>query len=298
MVTPSTRKAGVKHLVSRSKCSERRGCQVVGVSRSYVRYEPQPKPDETTLRQEIRSLASRHKRFGYRRIAVLLRRKGIEANTKRVHRIWKAEGLSLPPRRPKRRRTGPKGEVIRKAEKPNHVWTYDFMEDRTERGGRLKILTVLDEYTRESLAIRVERSIDSHKVIETLEWLVAERGVPDHIRSDNGPEFIAQAVQEWLGSSGCRTLFINPGSPWENPYIESFNGKFRDECLNMEVFASGKEAQMIVEAWRKDYNAYRPHSSLGYLTPAEFADRSGSSSRAMPSFRFQNDTARALTLTL
>ena len=298
MVTPSARKAGVKHLVSCSTCSERRGCQAVGVSRSYVRYEPQPKPDETTLRREIRSLASRHKRFGYRRIAALLRRKGIEANTKRVHRLWKAEGLSLPLRRPKRRRTGPRGEVIRKAEKPNHVWTYDFMEDRTERGGRLKILTVLDEYTRESLAIRVERSIDSHKVIETLDRLVAQRGVPDHIRSDNGPEFIAEAVQKWLGSSGCRTLFINPGSPWENPYIESFNGKFRDECLNMEVFNSGKEAQMIVEAWRKDYNAYRPHSRLGYLTPAEFADRSGSSSRATPSFRFQNDTARALTLTL
>jgi transposase InsO family protein len=172
------------------------------------------------------------------------------------------------------------------------------MEDRTERGGRLRILTVLDEYTRESLAIRVERSIASPKVIETLQWLVAQRGVPDHIRSDNGPEFVAQAVQEWIGGRGCRTIFISPGSPWENPYIESFNGKFRDECLNMEVFANGKEAQMIVEAWRKDYNENRPHSSLGYLTPAEFAGRSGSSSRATPSLRFQNKSKRALTLTL
>jgi len=298
MVTPSARKAGVGHLVSHGITSQRRGCQIVEVSRSCVRYGPRLRPEEATLRQQIRSLASGHQRFGYRRIAALLRRKGVEVNTKRVHRIWKAEGLSLRARRPRRRRMGPKGEVIRKAERPNHVWTYDFLEDRTERGGRLKILAVLDEYTRESLAIRVERSIDSPQVIETLERLVAQRGVPDHIRSDNGPEFVAHALQGWIAASGGRTIFITPGSPWENPYIESFNGKFRDECLNMEVFASGKEAQMIVEAWRKDYNERRPHSSLGYQTPAEFADRSGSSSRATPSFRFQNESTRALTLTL
>ena len=298
MVTPSARRAAVEHLVGRGITSQRRGCQIVEVSRSCVRYAPRPRPEEAALRATIRSLARRRKRFGYRRIAELLRRRGIEVNIKRVHRIWKAEGLSLPARRPRRRRRGPAGEVVRKAQRPNHVWTYDFMEDRTERGGRLRILTVLDEYTRESLAIRVERSIASPKVIETLDWLVAQRGVADHIRSDNGPEFVAQAVQEWIGARGCRTIFISPGSPWENPYIESFNGKFRDECLNMEVFANGKEAQMIVEAWRKDYNENRPHSSLGYMTPAEFADRSGSSSRATPSLRFQNESPRALTLTL
>jgi len=298
MVTPSARKAGVRHLVGHGIVSERRACHVVEVSRSCVRYVRRSTPQEAALRQEIRSLAGRHKRFGYRRIAALLRRKGIEVNTKRVHRIWKAEGLSLPARRPRRRRCGPKGEVIRKAQRPNHVWTYDFMEDRTERGGRLKILTVLDEYTRESLAIRVERSVDSHRVIGTLARLVRQRGAPDHIRSDNGPEFVAQAVQAWLTARGARTIFITPGSPWENAYIESFNGKLRDECLNMEVFRSGKEAQMMAEAWRKDYNEHRPHSSLGYLTPAEFADRSGSSSRATPSFRFQNESTRALTLTL
>jgi len=298
MVTPSARKAGVRHLVGHGIVSERRACRLVEVSRSCVRYAPRPLPSDETLRQEIRILAGRHKRFGYRRIAALLRRKGIEVNTKRVHRIWKAEGLSLRARRPKRRRCVPKGEVIRKAERANHVWTYDFMEDRTERGGRLRILTVLDEYTRKSLAIRVERCMDSHRVIETLAHLVAERGAPDHIRSDNGPEFVAQAVQEWIRARGARTLFITPGSPWENAYIESFNGKFRDECLNMEVFKNGKEAQMMVEAWRKEYNEHRPHSSLGYLTPAEFAGRSGSSSRATPSFRFQNESPRALTLTL
>jgi len=298
MVTPSARKGGVRQLVDRGIVSQRRACQIVEVSRSCVRYEPRLRPQEATLRQEIRILAGRHKRFGYRRIAALLRRKGIAVNSKRVHRIWKAEGLPLPARRPKRRRTGPRGEMIRTAERPNHVWTYDFLEDRTERGGRLKILAVLDEYSRESLAIRVERSIDSQKVIETLRRLVMQRGAPDHIRSDNGPEFVAQAVQEWIRASGSRTIFISPGSPWENAYIESFNGKFRDECLNMEVFVSGAEAQMIVEAWRKDYNERRPHSSLGYETPGEFADRSGSSSRATPSFRFQNESTRALTLTL
>ena len=298
MVTPSARKAGVGHLVGHGIVSQRRACQIVEVSRSCVRYAPRLRPQEAALRQQIRRLAGRHKRYGYRRIAALLRRKGVEVNTKRVHRIWKAEGLSLRARRPKRRRSGPQGEVARKADRPNAVWTYDFLEDRTERGGRLKMLTVLDEYTRESLAIRVERSIDSHKVIETLQRLVAQRGAPDHIRSDNGPEFVAQAVQEWIGARGARTIFIHPASPWENAYIESFNGKFRDECLNMEVFASGAEAQMIVAAWRKDYNEHRPHSSLGYQTPAEFADRSGSSSRATPSFRFQNESTRALTLTL
>ena len=297
MVTPSARKDGVRHLVGHGTVSQRRGCQIVEVSRSCVRYEGRLRPEEAALRQEIRTLATRHKRFGYRRIAAVLRRKGMAVNTKRVHRIWKAEGLSLPARRPRKRRSGPKGEVVRKAEKPNHVWTYDFLEDRTERGGRLKMLTILDEYTRESLAIRVGRSIDSQKVIETLRGLVIERGAPDHIRSDNGPEFIARAVQEWIRASGSRTIFISPGSPWENPYIESFNGKFRDECLNMEVFASGKEAQMIVEAWRTDYNEGRPHSSLGYQTPAEFAVRSGSFGRE-PSLRFQNDSTRALTLTL
>ncbi len=168
---------------------------------------------------------------------------------------------------------GPVGELINKAEYPNHVWSYDFVEDRTERGGKLRILAIIDEYTRECLAIRVAPSIPASAVIETLEWLFLTRGIPKFLRSDNGPEFVARAVCQWLGSSGCQTLFINPGSPWENGYIESFFDKLRDECLNREVFRNGREAQAIVENWGQEYNNYRPHSSLDYLAPAEFARR-------------------------
>jgi len=195
----------------------------------------------------------------------------MEVNKKRVHRLWKDEGLGLPRKRPKRRRVRARGEVTRRAECPNHVWSYDFIEDRTERGGRLKMLTVLDEFTRRSLAIRVERRIDSTRVIETLEALIARHGAPRFVRSDNGPEFIAAALQQWLDERGSQTIYITPGSPWENPYTESFHDKLRDECLNREVFRHGREAQVIVEAWRNEYNTERPHSSLGYRTPEEFA---------------------------
>ncbi|GAH32817.1 unnamed protein product [marine sediment metagenome] len=168
---------------------------------------------------------------------------------------------------------GPVGEIVNKAEYPNHVWSYDFVEDRTERGGKLRILVIIDEYTRECLAIRVAPSIPASVVVEVLEWLFLTRGVPSYLRSDNGPEFVARVVCQWLEASSCQTLFINPGSPWENGYIESFNDKLRDECLNREIFRNGAEAQTIVEAFRQEYNNYRPHSSLGYLTPAEFARR-------------------------
>ena len=166
---------------------------------------------------------------------------------------------------------GPAGEVVNKAKYPNHVWSYDFLEDRTERGGKLRILVIVDEYTRECLAIKVAPSIPASAVIEALEWLLLVRGVPKYLRSDNGPEFVAKSVCQWLEVSGCRTIFITPGSPWENGYVESFIDKLRDECLNGEIFRNGREAQELVEAWQQDYNNYRPHSSLGYLTPAEFA---------------------------
>ncbi len=168
---------------------------------------------------------------------------------------------------------GPVGEIVNKAEYPNHVWSYDFVEDRTERGGKLRILVIIDEYTRECLIIRIAPSIPASVVVEVLEWLFVTRGVPRYLRSDNGPEFVARVVCQWLAESGCQTLFINPGSPWENGYLESFIDKLRDECLNREVFRNGKKARVIVEAWRQEYNNYRPHSSLGYLTPAEFARR-------------------------
>ena len=243
---------------------------MVGMSRSVVRYAARKRQDEARLVKKIHKLAIHNSRYGYRRITVLLRREGFRVNKKRVHRIWKSEGLELPRRRPKRRRVGPVGEIVNKAEYPNHVWSYDFVEDRTERGGKLRILVVIDEYTRESLAIRVEPSIPATVVVEVLEWLFLTRGVPKYLRSDNGPEFVSKAVCQWLAESGCSSLFIKPGSPWENGYVESFNDKLRDECLNREIFRNGEEAQTIVEAWKQEYNNYRPHSSLGYLTPLEF----------------------------
>jgi putative transposase len=254
-------------------CSERQACEVLGAARSGVRYERRVPADEGELRERIGKLARAHPREGYRRVWARLRRRGERVNRKRVHRLWKAEGLSLPRRRKKRRRWGPKGEVVRRAEYPRQVWSYDIIEDRTERGGKLRILCVVDEYTRECLAIRVGRSITGVMVAEMLEWLFLVHGAPAYIRSDNGGEFIAGVVQKWLAAAGCRTLYITPGSPWENPYIESFQGKLRDECLNREVFYNGREAQIIIEGWREEYNRDRPHSSLGYLTPAEFAER-------------------------
>ncbi len=236
-----------------------------------MRYAARRRQDEAMLVKKIHELAVRRSRYGYRRITVLLRREGLRVNRKRVHRIWKAEGLSLPLRRPRRRRMGPAGEIVNKAEYPNHVWSYDFLEDRTQRGGKLRMLVIIDEYTRECLAIRVARSIPASVVVEALEWLFLVRGVPKHLRSDNGPEFVAKAVRQWLEKCGCQTIFITPGSPWENGYVESFIDKLRDECLNREIFRNGREARVIAEVWRQEYNSDRPHSSLGYLTPAEFA---------------------------
>jgi transposase InsO family protein len=285
----------VDDLVRQGRCSERKACRLAGVARSTKRYTRRQRVDEGKLRKAIRRLADRYRRYGYRRIAALLRRKGWLVNVKRVHRIWKLEGLGLRRKRPKRRAYGPTGEVLNKAERPNHVWTYDFIEDRTERGGKLRILTVLDEFTRECLAIRVERSIGSQRVIDTLEWLFLLHGAPTHLRSDNGPEFIAKALREWLAERGARTLYITPGSPWENPYIESFNGSLRDECLNMHVFTNGRHAQEVAEQWRNEYNEFRPHSSLNYETPAEFAAHWRNSGRPTASFRCANAEIRGLS---
>jgi len=273
MVSPLARRSVARYLTKVGRCSERHACTIVGLSRSLVRYIARRRKDEAALITEIRKLAIHHSRYGYRRITVLLKREGFKVNRKRVHRIWKSEGLSLPQRRPKRSKRGVTGGIVNKAEYPNHVWSYDFVEDRTERGGKLRILAVIDEYTRECLALRVEPSIPASVVIEVLEWLFLTRGVPKYLRSDNGPEFVSKAVCQWLKEAGCSTLFIEPGCPWENGYIESFNDKLRGECLNREVFRNGREAQIIVEAFGQEYNNYRPHSALGYLTPAEFARR-------------------------
>ena len=273
-MSPQAKRQCVANLTAEKDYSQRRACQLIGISRSVARYEARQKEDEAELRVEMRNLADRHKTYGYRRITALLRREGSRIiNEKRVHRIWKAEGLQLTRRKPRKLRFGPKGEVIHKAERRNHVWSYDFLEDRTEQGDKLRFLTVMDEFTRESLAILVGRSIASTQVIDLLEWLFLVYGAPEHLRSDNGPELVAQAAQEWLTQRQCQTIYITPGSPWENPYIESFNGKFRTECLDRYLFINLQEAQEIAENWRYEYNHYRPHSSLGYLTPVEFVGR-------------------------
>lgn len=261
--------------------SERMACRVVGMARSGFRYPLQPSSsEEGELRGAVRRLARQRRRYGYRRITALLRRQGHRVNAKRVWRIWKSEGLSLPRKRPRLRRQGPSLGLPPRALKPNHIWIYDILFDRTKAGQILKILIVLDEYTRESLAIRVERHLGAGKVIETLEWLLMQRGAPEYLRSDNGPEFIAQALHAWLAAAAkeTRTVYIEPGHPWENGYVESFIGKLRDECPNEEVFRSIKEARVVIESWRREYNQRRPHSALEYQTLAERALSSGSDS--------------------
>jgi len=211
----------------------------------------------------------------------------------------KEEGLVLPRKRPRRRRCGQPAERLQKAQYRDHVWSYDFVEDRTQKGGRLRILAIVDEYTRECLALPVAPSMNAQGVIHALEWLFLTRGVPKFIRSDNpdeSGEFIAKAIQQWLNKQGCQTLYIEPGSPWENGYVESFIGKFRDECLNMNLFCNGAEARTIIEAWREEYNRRRPHSSLGYRTPEEFAAQAVSAASATPQQHCM-DTEREFILT-
>jgi transposase InsO family protein len=296
MVGPQALRTGVKYLVGEGLSSERHGCWLLNVSRTCVRYAVTAGGDDQ-LRNRILELANGHPRFGCPRITALLRREGV-VNKKRVHRLWKEEGLSIGRRRPHKRRACDRSVVLAKAECANQVWSYDFMEDQTENGGSLRLLNVIDEYTREGLCIRVDRHFDSRRVLATLEELFLVRGVPGHLRSDNGSEFIANAVKSWLASQGCQTIYIEPGSPWENAHIESFNGKLRDEFLNMNSFRSVREAQLLADIWLRDYNEFRPHSSLGYQTPAAFAAGSGSSATgfAGPSLRFQNQDKTVINL--
>ena len=250
--------------------SERRVCRVLGQPRSTQRREVVVRSDEPLLTERIVSLACEYGRYGYRRVSVLLRTEGWRVNHKRVERLWRQEGLKVPQRQPKRRRLWLNdGSCIRlRPLYPNHVWSYDFVSDRTTDGRSIRILNIIDEYTRECLATYVARQIKAADVLYILSELFVLRGAPDYIRSDNGPEFTAAMVREWLQRLGVKTLFIEPGSPWENGYIESFNGKMRDELLNGEIFDTILEARVIIERWRKTYNTIRPHSSLGYRPPA------------------------------
>jgi transposase InsO family protein len=250
--------------------SERFACKVLGQHRSTQRKKPQSRPDEEALTSDIIRLASRYGRYGYRRITAMLRSEGWTVNAKRVERIWRREGLKVPQKQPKRGRLWLNdGSCVRlRPEHPNHVWSYDFVEGRTHNGRKFRMLNIIDEFTRECLAIRIDRKLNSTDVIDVLSDLFILRGVPGHVRSDNGPEFIAKAVRDWIAAVGAKTAFIEPGSPWENGYCESFNSKLRDELLNSEIFYSLAEAKVIIEVWRRYYNTERPHSSLGYKPPA------------------------------
>ncbi|WP_092691075.1 IS3 family transposase [Tranquillimonas rosea] len=270
LLSPARRRACVEHVRQKFGVSERFACRVFGQHRSTQRKVPHGRADEDALTADIIALASQYGRYGYRRIAAMLRDAGWAVNVKRVERIWRREGLKVPSRQPKKGRLWLNdGSCIRlRPQWANHVWSYDFVESRTHDGRKFRMLNVIDEFTRECLAIRIDRRLNSTAVIDVLTDLFILRGVPGHVRSDNGPEFIATAVRGWIDTVGAKTAFIEPGSPWENGYCESFNSKLRDELLNGEIFYSLAEARVIIEAWRVHYNTVRPHSSLGYRPPA------------------------------
>lgn len=269
-MSPARRRRCIDHIREELPVSERRICRVLGQHRSTQRKVPRGANDEQALTADIIELARQYGRYGYRRVTALLRNAGWHVNRKRVERIWRREGLKVPQQQPKRGRLWLNdGSCIRLCpEYPGHVWAYDCVEGRTHDGRKFRILAIIDEASRECMALLVARRIRSADVLAILADLLVIHGPPAHIRSDNGPEFVATAVKGWLAQIGVQTLYLTPGSPWENGYCESFNGSLRDELLNGEIFYSLAEAQILIEAWRRHYNTVRPHSSLGYRPPA------------------------------
>jgi len=260
----------VAHLCTELNVSQRRACKVLNQPRATQRHLSYITDEEERLTSRIIDLAVQYGRYGYRRITAMLQQEGWKVNHKRVERIWRREGLKVPQKQPKRARLWLNdGSCVRlRPEYKDHVWSYDFVMDRTSDGRSFRMLTILDEHSRESLSILTKRSLTSKDVLDELYKLFLMRGTPEYIRSDNGAEFTAKVVREWLHDLEVTTLFIEPGSPWENGYIESFNGKLRDELLDREIFTNLLEAQVLIEGWRKEYNQVRPHSSLGYRPPA------------------------------
>ena len=260
----------VRERLGVERVSERRACRVLGQARSTQRREQVVRKDEDRLVARMVALATQYGRYGYRRVTAMLTEEGWRVNHKRVERLWKREGLKIPSKQPKQRRLWlHDGSCIRlRPAHKDHVWSYDFMHERTHEGRAFRLLTILDEYTRECLAIDVDRQMNHQDVLDRLAELFVDRGVPEYIRSDNGAEFTARAVRDWLRAVGVKTLYIEPGSPWENGYIESFNGKLRDELLNGEIFDTLWEAKVLTERWRREYNQERPHRSLDYRPPA------------------------------
>ena len=273
MVSPAQKKQAVANVVEQRLCSERRACRYLGVHRFTYRYPVKPTPpQQVQLHQRIVALSWQYPRYGYRRIRALLAREGWSVSRKQVQRIRRKEGLKVRPKPPRIPRQGVSTGLPTQATHRNHVWTWNFIFDRTDKGSTLKMLTMLDEYTRQCLAIRVERQIRSEQVLATLWQAMTTYGIPEHIRSDNGTEFIAQKIQAWLRDNQIKTLYIDPGSPWQNGYIESFHSRFRDECLNREWLWKLCEARVVIEDWRQHYNTERPHSRLGYLSPEGFIE--------------------------
>jgi transposase InsO family protein len=284
VVTAAQRRQAAQQLQEGFEVSERRACRVLGQPRSTQRQQSKAKEGEERLVTRLLELVRQHPRFGYRRIWALLRREGWQINRKRIWRLWRQQGLRVPRKQRKKRRLGnsANGCVRRPAERRGHVWSWDFVHDRTSDGRPLKWLTVVDEYTRECVALEVRRGMTAKEVGAVFDAAVAERAAPEHLRSDNGPEFIAAVIRAWLKRAGVTTLYIEPGAPWENGYAESFNSKVRDELLNVEEFASLLEAQVLAKEWRRAYNQERPHSALGYQTPAEFAATCSRADSAAP----------------
>ena len=269
-MSPSRRRGCIDLVRQILNVSERRACLVLGQHRSTQRKVPRGRADEERLRQDIITLSETYGRYGYRMVTGLLNNAGWHVNHKRVERIWRSEGLKVPRKHKKRGRLWLNdGSCVRlRPKRPNHVWSYDFVHERTHDGRAFRTLNIIDEFSKEALMIRVNRKLNSTDVVDALTDLFILRGPPAYIRSDNGPEFVAEKVRKWITTVGAKTAFIEPGSPWENGYCESFNSRFRDELLNGEIFYSLKEAQIIIEKWRVHYNTVRPHSSLGYKPPA------------------------------
>ena len=264
----------VRNRLGPQQVSERRICRVLGQSRSTQRYHRRKPDDDRRLIDELHRWVEWYPRFGSERVHQMLLGTGWRVNFKRVHRLWKQEHFQVPGKQRKRRRLpgqSAHGCVRHRALYRNHVWSYDFLSDRTEDGRQLKLLVVIDEFTRECLAAEVGRTFTARDVMLTLQYLFAVRGTPEHVRSDNGPEFIAKELQRWLERAAVRTLYIQKASPWENGYVESFNGKLRDELLNRELFLSVPEARYVLDEWRQEYNHRRPHGSLNWQTPAAYA---------------------------
>jgi putative transposase len=249
--------------------SQRRACELFEIARSALSYRSVRAERDAPTLEAMKRLAAQYPRYGYRRIRIFLRREGHHMSRHRAHRLWRLAGLQLPRRRPRRRVASSRPRPLPPG-MPNHVWAYDFVFDGCANGQTLKCLTVIDEFTRECLAIDVAGSIRSERVIEVLARLISNHGAPRYLRSDNGPEFVSKAILEWLCENDVQTALIDPGKPWQNGVDESFNGRLRDECLSAEWFRSRREAKVIIETWRRHYNAVRPHSSLDYLTPNEF----------------------------